>query len=92
MSQLPEVRPEWTSFVEVLTGVRAGSLSPEHINDGEETHPSAHLRKLKPRYEKVLHGTAVTKRIGLDRIRAECTHFSSWIGRIEALTAVRTEA
>jgi hypothetical protein len=92
VSRLPEIRSDWTAFVEVLNRVRTAVSSPEHIDDGEETHPSAHLWRLNPRYEKVLHGAAATKRIGLERIRAECAHFAGWLGRIEALTAPQTEA
>jgi hypothetical protein len=50
-----------------------------------DTHPSALLRGLRPRYEKVLHGVALIERIGLDRIRAECMHFGAWLSRLEAL-------
>jgi len=91
ISRLPEISSEWTAFVEMLEGVRKEVQSPEYINDGKETHPSAHLQKLHPRYEKVLNGVTLAKRIGLDRIREECAHFAKWLGRIEELTPLRTE-
>ena len=63
------------------------AISPEHINDGINTHPSARLAKiLKPSYDKPFHGSAVAQRIGLERIRAECRHFDAWLTRIERLS------
>ena len=35
--------------------------------------------------KKVLHGQAVSSRIGLGRIRAECRHFHNWLKRLESL-------
>ena len=66
-SQLVRERPEWARWAEELAAVRKRAASPEHINDGPETHPSARLERL-PGYRKVRHGTAVAKRIGLERI------------------------
>ena len=81
-----EIEPAWKRHAEPLRAVRAGVISPEHINDGAETHPAARLRKLLgPQFEKVLHGPAAAARIGLDRIRDECKHFGSWLARLEAL-------
>lgn len=84
--RLIEIEPAWKPNAEPLRAVRAGVISPEHIDDGAETHPSARLKKLlRPRFEKVLHGSAATARIGLDRIRQECKHFGSWLARLEEL-------
>ena len=55
-----------------------------------DTHPSALLRRLlRPRYTKILHGSAVSASIGLDRIRAECRHFDKWLSRVETLPPLR---
>ena len=86
-SQLVRERPEWARWAEELAAVRKGAASPEHINDGPETHPSARLERLSG-YRKVRHGTAVAKRIGLERIREECRHFSAWLTRLESLSAL----
>lgn len=67
-----------------LAAARRGVASPEHINDGPSTHPSARLARV-PRYRKVRDGTAMARRIGLDRIRSECAHFSEWLTRLETL-------
>ena len=71
-------------WVGKLAEARGRAPSPEHINDGQNTHPSARLEQL-PGYRKVPHGLAVCARIGLDHIRSECRHFGAWLSRIETL-------
>ncbi len=74
----------WLRTIDELRQARAAVPSPEHINDGETTHPSARLKTLlDPSYQKVLHGVTVTKTIGLTRIRQECAHFNDWLTTIE---------
>ena len=86
IGQFSEAEPAWKPFISHLEAARQSAATPEHINDGIETHPSARLQSLlHPRYNKVRHGVAVSSRIGLDRIRAECHHFNKWIARMEAL-------
>ena len=86
LSRLPEIQPEWAQYLPVLSEACKGAPTPEHINDGQDTHPSARLANgLRPRYRKPLHGSALAVRIGLDHIRARCVHFSAWLNRIEAL-------
>ena len=81
-SRFAEAVPAWRPFVGRLDRIRQTADSPEHINDGAVTHPSACLAKiLRPRYRKVRHGAAVAARIGLRRIRGECRHFDSWMSR-----------
>ena len=73
-----------------VEAARRSVRSPEYINDGSETHPSARLENLlRPRYNKVRHGRAVSARIGIDRMRAECAHFDDWMARVEALPPLR---
>jgi hypothetical protein len=86
IDQLVAIEPSWRAAAAPLREVSATVASPEYINDGKETHPSARLRALPgPRYEKVLHGTATAARIGLARIRQQCVHFGAWLGRLERL-------
>jgi len=93
VNRFPEIQPQWQAYVTALESARNSVTSPEHINDGYETHPSARLKTLlRPRYEKVLHGTEIAARIGLDRIRAECAHFANWLSRIENLSPLVSEA
>jgi len=80
----------WRPFVDQLHAIRSKSASPEHINDGIETHPYARLDALlKPRYGKILHGPALASHIGLKRIRSECAHFNRWLERIESLAPLQ---
>jgi len=83
--------PEWRACLDGLNSARSAVASPEHVNDGEQTYPSARLKALRPRYEKVLHGPATAARIGLDRICAECLHFAAWVKQIETLPPLRRE-
>jgi hypothetical protein len=59
--------------------------SPEEINDGKDTHPSARLEKAYRGYRKVLHGSQAAMQIGLERIREKCLHLDEWIRKLEAL-------
>ena len=90
--QFAAVEPAWQRYVAQLEAARRSARSPEHINDGAETHPSARLRNLlRPRYNKIRHGRAVSVRIGVDRMRAECSHFDGWLARVETLPPLRPE-
>jgi Domain of unknown function (DUF4276) len=61
--------------------------SPEEINDSPNTAPSKRISKLVPGYQKPLFGTLAVIEIGLERIRAECSHFNEWIGKLEGIIA-----
>ena len=86
VQRMVDLQPEWKAYLEDLHQARTLAPSPEHINDGVHTHPSARLTVLRPRYRKLLHGPAAAALIGLDRIRAECLHFAAWLKRIELLS------
>lgn len=90
VEQLTAIEPNWSSFTAQLRDVRAASPSPEHINDGPETHPSKRLERiLQPGYDKVRHGPIALQRIGLNRIAEECKHFAEWLERIRTLPPLR---
>lgn len=59
--------------------------SPEEINEGRTTHPSARLKTHLRRYDKAYHGPLIANRIGLDTIRKQCPHFDQWLSRLESL-------
>ena len=61
--------------------------SPEEINEGQDTHPAARIRKYIPAYRKAVHGPLIAARIGLDKMREKCPHFARWIARLESLAA-----
>jgi len=86
VEKLIEVEPAWKPFAAQLAAVRAQVESPEHINDGKDTHPSERLRHiLKPGYQKALHGPLAMRHIDLSRIGEECRHFVQWLGKLRAL-------
>jgi hypothetical protein len=86
VTSIVRVQPEWLRFERELRQAREGADTPEHINDGATTHPSARLATLlQPRYKKPLHGSRIAAAIGLTRIRAECRHFDAWLTAIESL-------
>lgn len=85
----PAMMPKWDKAGRALSSVRERAASPEHINDGDETHPSARLRSLRPGFRKVEHGVKLATRIGLERIRRECRHFDGWVSRLESLPPIR---
>lgn len=69
-----------------LASVRRTVSSPEEINDGATTHPSARIRRSWPAYRKVLDGSAAAGRIGVGAIREQCPHFAEWLTGLEGLS------
>ena len=59
--------------------------NPEAINDDYDTCPSRRITKEVRGYRKRVHSPIIAKRIGLEKLRAECTHFAAWIARLEEL-------
>jgi hypothetical protein len=87
VATLVAYEPGWKNALKNLSAVRAGSSSPEHINDRPETKPAAHLdRELKnPSYRKPRHGPMIAQKIGLYKIEAECAFFALWLRKIRQL-------
>jgi Domain of unknown function (DUF4276) len=71
----------------LFSKIRADFASPEEINDSPQTAPSKRILALMPRYRKVRHGVTAARAIGLERMRAECPHFSDWLEKLVALRA-----
>ena len=86
-SQIARERPEWVRWSAQLAAARRNAASPEHINDGPDTHPSARMSQLDG-YHRVRHGPALAGRIGLHRVREECRHFDAWLSSLESLAAL----
>jgi hypothetical protein len=82
-------RPDLTAS---LTSIRSEFRSPEEINDSPQSAPSKRMEALVPGYQKPLHGNIAAIEIGLATIRAECLHFSQWLGQIERWIGARTGA
>lgn len=82
-----QMEPDWHRFETQLAAARSAVQSPEHIDDGPETHPSGRLMRVlrQPRYGKVLHGPRGVLRVGLPRIQEECQHFAAWVEKVRGL-------
>lgn len=75
------------ALLSTLQTIRASFQTPEDINDHEDTAPSKRLCKLFPGYNKPFYGELIAERIGVERIRSECTHFAKWLEKLDALGA-----
>lgn len=58
--------------------------NPELINNDPSTCPSRRIAEIFPEYNKVIYGSLISNRIGIDSIKQKCTHFSDWIDSIQA--------
>lgn len=65
-----------------------GSLSPEEIDDGEQTAPSKRLIREVPTYHslKSIAGPLIAAEIGLTNLRDACPHFNEWVSTLENLS------
>jgi len=68
-----------------LISIRSSFTTPEDINDDPETAPSKRIVRLFPGYQKTVHGPLLTKRMGLEIMRRECSHFNEWLTVLEGL-------
>ena len=75
-------------LVETFSKILRVAGHPEAINDGYETCPSRRIEKIVPAYRKRLQGPIVTRRIGIDVLREQCTHFGEWLAHLEQLGAL----
>ncbi len=80
LSKLPSKKLH-AAFAKVLTEFG----HTEAINDGYDTCPSRRIAGVVPAYKKRVQGPIVTARIGLDSLRKNCTHFASWLKRLESI-------
>ena len=85
---LTTTEPAWGAYRKDLQNVRVAFASPEHINDGYETKPSARLKNiLQPKYKKTRHGPLAAERITLAVIERECVHFRGWMDKLRGYGA-----
>jgi len=82
----PSCFKDWADadVVAALSAVRT-TTEPEAINDDPRTAPSKRIQACMPDYQKTFHGPLIALDIGLDAMRAECPHFSSWLQRLDEL-------
>ncbi|MCM0755685.1 DUF4276 family protein [Desulfovibrio aminophilus] len=85
VAALAKTEENWGKSLAALQHAREGFATPEEINGGPTTHPSARLNELAPQYRKTIHGPRAAGRVGLDAMTRECPHFRAWYERILAL-------
>jgi hypothetical protein len=87
IAKLTEIETTWNRETNNLQAIRDNAKTPEHINDGYESKPSARLEKFlnNPNYRKTLHGTLAIEAIGIDKLLTECHHFADWYNQLLAL-------
>ncbi|MDO9212975.1 MAG: DUF4276 family protein [Methylococcales bacterium] len=92
IAKLTEIETTWATATNNLQVMRDNAETPEHINNGYETKPSARLEKCltNPKYRKTLHGTLAIEAIGIDKLLAECRHFAEWYNQLLALPPVQS--
>lgn len=71
--------------LESLRDARAKVSTPEAINEHRMTSPSHRITAAFPEFQKTLHGPMAIEHIGIDKIRAECPHFDSWLKKLESI-------
>ena len=81
-SQLPSVT---TATVQRLKRIRNQFPTPEDINDSDASAPSKIIKKIIPRYQKVVNGADLAEWITLAKIRRECKRFDIWVTFLESL-------
>jgi hypothetical protein len=87
IAKLIELEEPWHKSHQILLDVRNLFESPEHINDSYENKPSSRLiNNLKIiNYRKTRHGVLAIQSIGIDKLCAECKHFSEWYTSLSQL-------
>jgi hypothetical protein len=59
---------------------------PEAIDNSPHMAPSKRIEQLYSRFKKTSNGIAIARDIGIDRMRARCPVFDSWLTRLESLS------
>ncbi len=87
VTALSTVESGWPASLAALDQARKGAITPEEINGGHTTKPSARLESLlrSPSYRKLRHGPIAAERIGLTKMEAECPHFANWLAKLRQL-------
>ena len=87
IDHLVKIYPKCKQSCEQLATVLQKSGNPELIDNGPTTAPSKRIIKAiegskKYKYNKPTTGKSVAKEIGIDELRAKCTHFNEWIEKL----------
>lgn len=87
LASLTALEIAWGGALAELEQLRERFTSPEDINQGPTTKPSAQLLRVlhAPGYRKLRHGPVAAQRMGLATIAKTCPHFGSWLQRLRTL-------
>lgn len=93
IEKLIEIEATWKNAMAALREARKQAPTPEHINDGCATKPSARLAQhlTHTSYRKVLHGTLGIQNIGIEKLLSECKHFEQWYRQLVDLNKFCSE-
>ncbi len=83
---MEDALPGGSRLRHTFENIREQFQSPEEINDHKSTAPHQRIINAYPNYQKPLHGSLIAGRIGVERIREECDHFSNWLTKLEQLS------
>lgn len=86
--QLTAEYPLSEDRIKILKHETDGYGDPEMIDNGPATAPSKRIISALARdynYNKVQSGAAVTSRIGMDALLANCRHFREWVDEIKRI-------
>ena len=76
---------KFASTLSILKDSTRKYLNPEDINDNYHTASSRRILNVISHYDKIEHGVAWAKQIGLETIRAKCKGFDNWLSCLESL-------
>ena len=84
LEEFPERAAEVAELIDSIAGT-----DPEAINDGPTTAPATRIIALIPEYKgrKASVAASVLQSIGINTLRARCSHFAAWLNTLEHLGA-----
>ena len=67
-----------------VTAINKSFASPEEINENPLSAPSKRLKSIFPAYQKTFHSQLILSQVNIDDIRSKCSHFNSWLSKLES--------
>jgi hypothetical protein len=80
-AQVGESNALWKKLQRDLARVE----TPERLDDDANSHPSARIKKIWPRFKKTTDGVGILEQVPWEELCAACRHFGDWIRKLEAL-------
>lgn len=71
------------TMVETLEKQVMEFMTPEHVNNSEQTAPSKRILQIYPEYQKVSDGTVIAENVGIEKMIQKCVHFAGWVNKFE---------